>query len=77
MTNLGIIYDKLKTYSEKDKFELFADCVRDKLDIHLTEYYKRLSSKLEKAYTQVLNADDAKLLKEANKHLNKANRPKF
>lgn len=71
-SNVGIIYEKLKTYQSKDKFEMFAECVRNKLDTHLTDYYYRLSAKLDKAYNKVISIDDARVLKEVNKHLNKA-----
>lgn len=77
MTNLGIIYDNIKRYSEMNKFDLFADCVKQKLQIHLVDYYYRLSAKLERAYNQVMNAEDLKALRYASKELSKAERPKY
>ena len=62
MTNLGIIYDKLKTYSEKDKFELFADCVRDKLDARCQSIFSLIlvdiKSRLSKDIIETLKTDD-------------------
>lgn len=77
MNNLGIIYDKVKSYAQKDKFEMFAECVKEKLEVHLIDYYNRLSSKLERAYNKVIQTEDVRILKEANKQLNKVERPRF
>lgn len=77
MSNLGIIYDNLQRYSSMNKFDLFADCVKQKLEIHLIDYYNRLSAKLERAYNQVMNAEDLKALKYASKELSRAERPKY
>lgn len=76
MIDLGIIYDKVESYSKMDKFQLFADCVREKLEIHLIDYYNRLEDKLERAYDRVMNAD-SKMLKDANKQLKKVERAKY
>lgn len=76
MIDLGIIYKKIESYAEMNKFQLFADCVREKLEIHLIDYYNRLEDKLERAYDRVINAD-SKMMKDANRQLKRVEKVKY
>lgn len=77
MSKLGIIYSKVENYAKMDKFQLFADCVTDKLELHLENYYKRLENKLSRAYAKVLATDDMQALKDANRQLKKTENTKY
>lgn len=69
---LGIIYSKFESISKQDRTMLFIGEVREKLNRHLNDYYRKLQRSLEKAYAKVIIIDKAKIFKDINKQIKNA-----